>query len=159
MPSHSVTPDAVREHLIGEHFAPAQKLPIQVYDATEPSDGDLLADWEVQGVFYNDEQYRGPLSGLGIRLEPYPVAGLVELKALAGYKPLMPEAYIALQTMKASKEQAFQPWTRLIGFALEGDASTSLQEADDAWLDRTFDGYHCCYVRTTVAPCLVKATN
>src|SRR5690554_5695891 len=106
MHDYSVTADAVREHLIGEHFAPAQKLPVQIYDATEPSNGDLLGDWLVQGVFFNDEQYRGLLSGLGIRLEPFPVAGLVELKALAGYRPLMPEAYNALQAMKARKEQA-----------------------------------------------------
>ncbi|PXX94692.1 hypothetical protein CR157_21560 [Halomonas sp. LBP4] len=161
MPSYSVTPDSVRECLIGEHYASAQQMPVQIYDAVAPTDGDLLGDWELQGVFINDEQYRGSLSGLGIRLEPGLAGGLVALKALAEYRPLMPEAYRALHAMKADSStggQALQPWTRLIGFALEGEASMTLQEADNSWLEGALDGYHCRYVRTS-AESLAATSN
>lgn len=110
---------------------------------------DIIGDWEVKGVFCNDEQYCGPLSGLGIRLEPGVITGLVNLKALSGYKPLMPGAYGALKAMKANAStegQGIQLWTRLIGFALERDGSMVPQEADNAWLEGALEGYHCRYV-------------
>jgi len=149
MPKHSVTTESVRECLIGEHFAPAQQMPIQVYNAIEPSDGDIIGDWEVKGYFYNDQHYCGPLSGLGIRLEPGVISGLVNLKALPGYKPLMPGAYRALKAIKANtstEEQGIKLWTRVIGFALDRDGSMVPHEAGNAWLEEVLEGYHCRYV-------------
>ncbi len=136
--------ETVKECLIGNYFAPAQQLPILIHDATEPRDGDLHGDWEIQGIFNNNHLYKGSLSGLGIRLEPA-VVGLVDLRAMSGLKPLIPEAYIALESMKSNSANVdqIQPWTRLIGFALDRDDSVDLQSADDTWLEREFTYLHC----------------
>ncbi|MBW6123684.1 hypothetical protein KZ843_12430 [Pseudomonas aeruginosa] len=146
---YRVTEDSAKECLIGVHFAPAQQLSVLINEAAMPDDGGVLGDWIVLGVFENEQQYQGPLSGLGIRLEEGPV-GLVDLKSIAGFKPLMPEAYAALKAMKdpaRSSSEVIQPWTRWISFALESDLNTTLQDADAAWLDVTFSRHHCSHIR------------
>ncbi|PUA41509.1 hypothetical protein C5U62_31580 [Pseudomonas protegens] len=148
MTDHPITVESARACLVSVMFAPAQQLSIMIHEASEPADGNPLGDWMIEGIFENDEPYNGPLSGLGIGLEPGPV-GLVDFRALAGHRPLMPEAYLALETLKSSSRtevDPLQPWTRWIRFALEREASMPLHAADEAWLERIFADRHCCYV-------------
>ncbi|NRC34037.1 hypothetical protein [Pseudomonas aeruginosa] len=147
--TYRVTEDSAKECLIGVHFAPAQQLSVLINEAVMPDDESVLGDWIVLGVFENEQQYQGPLSGLGIRLEEG-LVGLVDLKSIAGFRPLMPEAYVALNAMKdqaPGSSEIIQPWTRWISFALENDVNTTLQDADAAWLDSTFSRHHCSHIR------------
>lgn len=130
----------VKEYLLGVHYAPAQKLRFMIA-AVEYLNSD---DWLIQGVFENNNEYSGTLSGVGIRLEPSAEHGFC-LRALSGYKPLVPEAYITLSVMQSKKQEKYsQLWARWIALALKDDPLMSLKDADDNWLEHTFSAHHCC---------------
>lgn len=137
-----------KESLLGVQYAPAQRLRLMIFDAIEHCDGNPLGDWLIQGVFENGNQYNGPLSGVGIKLV-LSNHGLFNLRVLSDFKPLVPEAYIALSAMQCNQQaldKPIQPWTRWIKFALESNPLMSLKDADDAWLELTFYEQHCCNI-------------
>jgi hypothetical protein len=139
---------AVRKFLSSEVYAIKQRLRCKLLPVAAPDNHDAMGDWIVSGVFETNEQYSGPLSGLGLTLgvfidiEGAPLS--YRFKALPGHRPLMDEAYEALAQLKNAKtnQVIYQPWTGWIIDALKIDADlVTLESANDSWLNLWFDDH------------------
>ncbi|WP_170040942.1 hypothetical protein [Pseudomonas sp. WS 5532] len=165
------------EVLIASHLAPAQGLRVQINAANPVDESALFGEWSVTAVFENDQPYQGLLSGLGLMLSSF--GGHSDIKALPGYRCLMPEAYLALQALKDQATavalslqdvaagrsalniaqramHAYRPWADWIVRALlKKGNTTTIIDASDIWLEQEFAGFSAVEITAPWCDCTI----